>query len=478
MTRINTNVPALISINSLERSNEALSTSLQRLSTGLRINAASDDPAGLIISETLRAQIGSINQAIDNSQRAANVLATAEGALGEVNSLLISVRELVVEAANSGALSQEEIDANQLQIDSAIESITRIANTTSFGGQKLLNGSLGFETSGVTAADIADVSVYAASFGANSQLVVNLNITQSAQTAYLIMASSQLAGDSATVELSGIDGSEVFSFASGAAASAVSFAINQTSYLTGVSAAILVGSVAPTSILGVELYSTEYGSDAFVSVDVIEGTFSTLDALGGPAAVRDLGRDCAGEMNGNTVTGTGNGITFNSRTLDLSVTLTDGYSGTSSFNIRKGGALFQLSPEVNAGGQINIGIDTVTAAHLGRGDVGYLNSLMTGGANDLASGNMETAAKISDLAVADAATLRGRLGAFEKNVINTAINSLRVSLENVSAAESVIRDTDFATETAELTRSQILVAAGTSVLAAANTSPQNVLSLL
>ena len=477
MTRINTNVPALISINSLDRSNEALSTSLQRLSTGLRINAASDDPAGLIISETLRAQIGSINQAIDNSQRAANVLATAEGALGEVNSLLISIRELIVEAANTGSLSAEEIDANQLQIDSAIESITRIANTTAFGGQKLLNGTLGFQTSGVTAANIADVAVYAASFGGNSQMTVNLNITQSAETAYLIMASSALVGDSASIELSGLDGSEVFSFASGAAASAVSFAINQASYLTGVSAGVLVGSAAATT-LGVELYSTGYGDDSFVSVEVLDGTFATLDAFGGSAATRDTGVDAAGELNGNTVTGKGNTLAFNSRALNLAVTLTDGFGGTTSFTIRNGGAMFQLSPEVNAGGQINIGIDTVTAAHLGRGDIGFLNSLMTGGANDLSSGNLTTAANITDAAAGDVATLRGRLGAFEKNVINTAISSLRVSLENVSAAESVIRDTDFATETAELTRSQILVAAGTSVLAAANASPQNVLSLL
>ena len=478
MTRINTNVPALISINSLDRSNEALSTSLQRLSTGLRINAASDDPAGLIISETLRAQIGSINQAIDNSQRAANVLATAEGALGEVNSLLISVRELIVEAANAGSLSDEEIDANQLQIDSAIESITRIANTTSFGGQKLLNGNLGFQTSGVTVADIADVAVYAASFGSNSQLTVNLNVTQSAETAYLIMANSALAGDSASIELSGLDGSEVFSFASDAAASAVSFAVNQASYLTGVSAAVMIGSGSTNTTLGVELYSTGYGSEAFVSVEVLDGTFDTKVSRTGAAATRDTGVDSAGELNGNTVTGKGNTLTFNSRALNLAVTLTDGYGGSTNFTIRNGGAKFQLSPEVNAGGQINIGIDTVTAAHLGRGDIGFLNSLMTGGANDLSSGNLTTAANITDAASADVATLRGRLGAFEKNVINTAISSLRVSLENVSAAESVIRDTDFATETAELTRSQILVAAGTSVLAAANTSPQNVLSLL
>ncbi len=478
MTRINTNVPALISINSLDRSNEALGKSLERLSTGLRINSAADDPAGLIISETLRAQMSSLRQAINNSQRAANVLATAEGALGEVNNLLVSIRELIVEAANAGSLSAEEIDANQLQIDSAIESITRIANTTSFGGQKLINGALGFQTFNVDSDDIADVSVYAASFASSSQMTVSLNITQSAQTAYLIMANSQLAGNSASIELSGLDGSEVFSFASDAAASAVSFAINQASYLTGVSAAVLVGSTAGATTLGVELYSTAYGSDAFVSVDVLDGTFETKVSRTGASASRDIGDDVAGQLNGNTISAKGNSIQFNSRTLSLSVTLAIGFGGNTSFAIGKGGALFQLSPDVGAAGQTNIGIDSVTAAKLGRGDVGYLNSLATGGANDLASGNLDQAGDIIDAAAMHVATLRGRLGAFEKNVIDTAINSLRVSLENVAAAESVIRDTDFAQETAELTRAQILVAAGTSVLAAANTTPQSVLSLL
>ena len=229
---------------------------------------------------------------------------------------------------------------------------------------------------------------------------------------------------------------------------------------------------------GIAMYSMTFGSDEFVSVTVTDGAFDTTDALGA-SATSDYGRNAAGVINGNSVSGNGNTIRFNSAGLDLKLSVTDGYLGTTSFTIAAGGgALFQLSPDVTVAGQINIGIDSITAAHLGSGAVGYLNSLATGGVNELSSGNLVNAAAIVDEALTDVTTLRGRLGAFQKNVIDTAIRSLRVTLENVSAAESLIRDVDFASETSEMTRSQIMVAAGTSVLAAANSSPQNVLTLL
>src|SRR5215203_3460391 len=116
MARINTNVASLTAQRGLARSQKTLDQTLQRLSSGLRINRGADDPAGLIASEGLRSEISGINQAIDNSSRANNVIATAEGALSEVANLLLNVKDLIVQAANSGALSQEEIQANQLQV--------------------------------------------------------------------------------------------------------------------------------------------------------------------------------------------------------------------------------------------------------------------------------------------------------------------------------------------------------------------------
>ena len=132
MARINTNVAALTAQRGLRQSQQSLNSTLERLSSGLRINRGADDPAGLIASENLRSEITGINQAVDNSQRASNVISTTEGALNEVASLLLNIKSLVVQAANSGALSPEEIQANQLQVDSAVQSITRISNTTTF----------------------------------------------------------------------------------------------------------------------------------------------------------------------------------------------------------------------------------------------------------------------------------------------------------------------------------------------------------
>src|SRR5260370_41585470 len=134
MSRTNTNVASLPAQRGLSKSQKTLSDTLQRLSSGLRINRGADDPAGLIASEGLRSEISGINQAIDNSSRATNVISTAEGALSEVASLLLNVKSLVVQAANSGALRPDEIKANQLHVDSAIESVPPIsANPTCAG---------------------------------------------------------------------------------------------------------------------------------------------------------------------------------------------------------------------------------------------------------------------------------------------------------------------------------------------------------
>jgi flagellin len=165
MARINTNIASMIAQSNLSRSTTALGTRLQRLSTGLRINRGADDPAGLNVSERLRSELRGLDQAIDNSERASSVIATTEGYLAEVADLLNSIKALIVEAANTGGLSKEEIEANQLQIDSAIESITRISNTASFAGLQLLNGSLEYLTSGIATSAISGTTVYGAQFG-------------------------------------------------------------------------------------------------------------------------------------------------------------------------------------------------------------------------------------------------------------------------------------------------------------------------
>ncbi|HUT94358.1 MAG TPA: flagellin [Thermoguttaceae bacterium] len=186
MTRINTNVSSLNAQKSLARSNMQLQQALTRLSTGLRINVGKDDPAGLIASEALRSDIISVQVAVSNSERANQMIATADSSLGQISSLLNDIRGLVTEAANSGAMSDEQLAANQLQVDSSLEAINRIAQTTTFQGKKLLNGSLGFITSATqNFANIGDLEINQANLGAADQIDVEIEIADAATKAQI-----------------------------------------------------------------------------------------------------------------------------------------------------------------------------------------------------------------------------------------------------------------------------------------------------
>jgi flagellin len=474
MARINTNVSSLTAQRGLAKSQKTLGDTLRRLSSGLRINRGADDPAGLIASEGLRSELSGIDQAIDNSSRASNVIATAEGALGEVASMLLNIKSLVVEAANSGALSPDEIAANQLQVDSAVESITRISNTTTFAGLHLLNGSLDYITSGVSTADITALDISQANFGTTDMIPVDINVITSARTAELQFTASSVA-NSVTLEITGTEGVEVLTFTSGTTASAMAFAVNRISDATGVQASLRNSA---TLASGLVFQSTGYGSRNFVSVHAQSGTFGTQDPAG-TLTTRAVGRDAVATVNGALTVGDGLVVKLNTTTLDMNLTLSDTFgAGSTSFAITGGGSLFQLGPQVTSNQQINIGIKSVAASKLGDNDVGFLNDVVTGGRSTLVGGEAGAASRIIEKAIKQVAILRGRLGAFEKNTLETNINSLSVALENVTSSESSIRDADFAAETAALTRAQILTQAGTSVLATANTTPQSVLQLL
>ena len=189
MSRINTNVSSLVAQNTLNRSNADLQQALRRLSTGLKINTGKDDPAGLIASENLRRDISAIDKAISNSERASQVIATADSALGQVSKLLNDVRGLVTEAANTGALSEEQIAANQLQVDSSLEAIDRIAQTTAFQGRKLLDGSLDFIFSeGTGYSSVSSVQINKANLGATGSMAINVDITSAATKAEITNA--------------------------------------------------------------------------------------------------------------------------------------------------------------------------------------------------------------------------------------------------------------------------------------------------
>ncbi|MBN1912626.1 MAG: flagellin [Pirellulales bacterium] len=235
MTRINTNVSSLNAQKTLARSNAQLQQALTRLSTGLRINSGKDDPAGLIASEALRSDIVSTERAITNSERANQMIATADSALGQVSSLLNDIRGLVSEAANEGAMSKEQIDANQLQVDSSLEAIDRISQVTQFQGKRLLDGSLDFVTSGVTSSQISSVQIDQANFGTQSQISVSVDVAQQATKGQLSFDGATLTSD-VVLEIGGSNGFEAFSFASGSSISQMADAINLVSDALGVTA--------------------------------------------------------------------------------------------------------------------------------------------------------------------------------------------------------------------------------------------------
>jgi flagellin len=478
MARINTNVGSLIANNNLEKSQSALNLSIQRLSSGLRINSGADDPSGLIVSQQLKAEIQGISTAIDNSTQATNVISTADGALSEVSNLLVSIQGLVVQAANSGAVSSDEIQANQLQVDSAIQSITRIANSTTFAGTHLLDGTLGYITTGVTASAVHDLNITNATFGTQSTIPVTVNVLQSAQPAQLRFQASAINNVSITIQIQGATGQQVLSFVSGTKSSAIAAAVNRVSDSTGVSASIASATNASS---GIVFQSTSLGSSQFVSVGIQSSdgvsNFATNN-IAGSAQNRAVGRDVLATINGQKATGSGQTVSINTPDLGLSLNLDSAFGlGTESFTITGGGAEFQLGAQVNTNQQVSIGISSVSAGQLGNATDGYLTDILNGGKYSLANNPGQASTIIGD-AINQVSELRGRLGAFEQNTLQTNINSLNVALENVTSSNSTIEDTDFAAETSNLTREQVLVQAGTSVLAQANSTPQAVLKLL
>lgn len=476
MSRINTNVGAFIANTNLARSQASQSESLQRLSSGLRINSGKDDPAGLIISKQLASEIAGVNQALDNSQQAQNVISTADAALGEVSNLLVSIKSLAVQAANTGALSQDEIKADQLQVDSAIQSITRISNSTSFGGLHLLNGSLGYITSGIATSALHDVQINNATFGTQATVPVVINVITSARPAELDFKASAIAR-SISIEIAGSIGVQQLSFVSGTKASAISFAVNRVSDATGVKA---ISISATNASSGIAFKSTGYGSSNFVSVNIIGNSapFNTVNTTGGNQQ-RAIGQDAVATINGAKAIGNGLNISLDNASLSISLNLDSSLGlGSKTFTITGGGAVFQLGANVNSNEQTSIAIDSVSASRLGSNQNGYLTDIITGGSASLVSGNAAKASTIIDDAIQQVSVLRGRLGAFEKNTLATNTNSLQVALENLTSSLSNIQDTNFAQETSNLTRSQTLVSAGVSVLAQANQTPQSVLKLL
>jgi flagellin len=268
-------------------------------------------------------------------------------------------------------------------------------------------------------------------------------------------------------QLTGSGGAETFNFSSGTSKGQIADAISLVSDSTGVSASVAGGILNVTS--------TDYGTDALVDIDVISegagGTFGTT-----LSAARATGTNIVASVNGIEAEGVANTLSINTSTLDLSLTVDAGSSTNFSFNITGGGATFQLGADVTSTQQASIGIASVSTGQLG-GATGRLYELGSGQAKSL-SNDVSGAADVIDEVINKVTSVRGRLGAFQSTTLESNLVSLNETAANLQEAESSIRDADFAAESANLTRAQILVQSGTNVLALANQNPQNVLALL
>jgi flagellin len=308
MTRINTNVASLVAQNTLGRSNTALNQALTRLSTGLRINTGKDDPAGLIASENLRSDITSIKKAITNTDRANQVIATADSALGQVSGLLNDIRGLVTEAANTGALSDEQIAANQLQVDSSLEALNRVAQTTTFQGRRLLDGSLDFlTTAGSGFGTVTNLKIDQANLGATGTVNVAVDITAAATQAQI----TNTAGIPAAVTAVAASGAFTLSHTVAQATGTVTLTTTTTDATFTLAAVAGQGAdgVEGNGVKNIVINDVNTGNTAVYDANTNTLTVD-LDIAGGDNAVTDLiaAIDAGGDFDATILTNGANVI--------------------------------------------------------------------------------------------------------------------------------------------------------------------------
>jgi flagellin len=493
--RINTNMSALNALRNVERASDGFGRSIEKLASGLRINRGADDPAGLIRSEDLRAQIAGLEQAIANSQDATNLIKTAEGALEEVHNLLRSMRQLAVASGNTGTNDQTALQANQNQIRSAIESINRIAAQTQFGTKKLLDGTAGLSAVVTDARRIGGMFFGGSVVGTDSaggtivreyalgSGVITIDVTTAAERA-VVNGTRAYTGAGAIIQTSGTVVINGVSFSVQAGTTTLqSFVdqINSQSSVTGVVAELFVNN----NNTFVRLRSTEYGENFSVNLNdqqqiLLNGatsasatgvnaeavvTLSTID--GGEVFVTFTGGVSRGDSGLRLTDAKGNVILLNEAGNDVAIN--DAVVGRTT----TGQLQFQIG--ANAGQVARFSINNMRSDKLGTGVVADksladIDVTKTGGA--------EEALKIIDAAIQQVSKLRGDMGAFQKNVLESNMRSLAVAKENLTATESAIRDTNFAEEISRFTKFQILQQAGMSVLGQANFAPQAVLQLI
>jgi flagellin len=491
--QINTNVTAMNALSNLDNVSSAVSTSIERLSSGLRINTAADDPSGYIISQNLKAQVGGLNQAISNSQEATNLIETAEGGLSQVTSLLDSIRQLAVHAANTGVNDQTAVEADQTQINSALQSIQQIATQTQFGDKNLLNGTSGITASVVNVTDVAGIYFGGTIAGSTTQggnvtiqvnnaatraNAMNAAVTYASVNASISTVNGTTIGAGGTIVING----QTISVNGADTVQTMLNDINNLSATTGVSAAFSSANGSGY----IALTQLNYGANFAITESESAGILGGVTGLSAKGANATVTVTSMVLVNGAATTTVSTFIGGRGAT-DSGLDVTDTYgnsillteagnnnaAATAVGNITAGSLQFQIG--ANAGQTVNTSLGNIQTVNLGNTAIAGHNLSMV----DVTTAQGATnAIGIVDNAITQITQLSANLGAFQNNVLNSAIQYMGVGVQNLSASESQIADTDVAAEVTNLTKNQIIEQAAVSVLAQANSAPQQVLKLL
>lgn len=485
LTISNTNTLTLL--NTLTRNTASQNATMKSLTTGKRINSGADDPAGLIAVSGLNAELTAVNASITNNQRTDSMLTVADGAIGEVSSLLGEIEQLVVSSTSDATITDAEIFANQAQIDDALTAIDRIVNTTTFNGEHLIDGTQGITTTGVDSDFVDNLRVYSRSQAttATSMSVERVASAQTASATFAFLGGTGATSGTTSVAIAGSLGTATLTLASGSSQATIISAINGAKAQTGVSAIQNANSIG--------LSSTSFGTDSYVSVNVISG--GTINTTYGSATSdgdttndvqtvsKTSGVDANITINGQTAGTDGLDVVYNGGGVSLSFTLDSDFgsgntAGTSSsFSISaSGGATFQLGTGTNT--RQTIGIDSLATYNLGGGNGSVrLSEIGSGGSAELAddpAGALESVRA----AMSQVASVRGRLGGFQSFQVGSALRSMQAAQVGLSQAKSVIEDTDFAVATSKLNQDQVLIQSTISLLGIANQQAGQILKLL
>jgi flagellin len=436
---------------------QALAQNSLQMSTLKRINSAADDPAGIVAATLLQSNLTAAQTTANGLTQASAMLNTADDTAGQIVTQLQQAQTLALQALG-GTLTPDQIASNQVQLDTVIRTIDSLSQT-SFNGQRLLDGSSGYSTSGVDTSKISNVNVL--SVQSQNAVSVTVNVTRQATQATDSYTGGSLSQDT-TLSITGKQGTATVSLANGASISDIATAVNSVAYQTGVNAAVNGGNV--------NFNSADYGSSAKIQITATQGTFNTT--AGGSA----VGVDAQATINGQSYTASGTTFNVNGNDAAFTLTLNPSANGTiSPFTISGTGLKFVIGTDPSQ--TANIGLPALSSAHLGGVD-GLLSSVMSGGANSLVGANAGTALRIINEALSQATAAQGQIGGFQKYTLDSASSVLNSTILNTTTALNNIQGTDIATQQALMTHNQLLMQAAQQALAMSQLQQQSVLNLL